>query len=64
MKYDKVTGAVDLSEIYEFGCYILGPSTAFLSFPRSAHVISNSHEVFTADEMSIKITYHIQYFLR
>lgn len=64
MKYDKVTGAVDRSEIYEFGCYILGPSTAFLSFPRSAHVISNSHEVFTADEMSIKITYHIQYFLR
>lgn len=64
LKYDKVTGVVDRSTVYEFGCYILGPSTAFLTFPRSAHIITKSHGVFTADKMSIDIVYHVQYFLR
>ncbi|XP_062577184.1 uncharacterized protein LOC134239056 [Saccostrea cucullata] len=64
LKYNKVTGVVDRSTTYDFGCYILGPSTAFLRFSRSAHVITKSHEVFTADKLSIQITYHLQYFLK
>ncbi|XP_061165084.1 uncharacterized protein LOC133174059 [Saccostrea echinata] len=64
LKYNKVTGVVDRSTAYDFGCYILGPSTAFLTFSRSAHIITKSHEVFTVDKLSIKITYHLQYFLR
>nr|XP_022322975.1 uncharacterized protein LOC111124415 [Crassostrea virginica] len=64
LKYDKVTGAVDRTTTYDFGCYILGPSTAFLTFSRSANIISKSHDVFTSDKITIKITYHTQYFLR
>lgn len=64
MKYNKITGVVDRSTSYEYGCYILGPSVAFLEFDATAQTISKTHDVFTVDRMPITITYHVQYFLK
>lgn len=64
LKYNKITGAVDRSTTYEFGCYILGPSVGFLEFDGTAHTVSKTHGVFTVDKMPITISYHVQYFLR
>ncbi|XP_078334759.1 uncharacterized protein LOC111128784 isoform X2 [Crassostrea virginica] len=64
MKYNKITGVVDRSTSYEYGCYILGPSVAFLEFDATAQTISKTHGVFTVDRMPITITYHVQYFLK
>ncbi|XP_065941887.1 uncharacterized protein [Magallana gigas] len=64
LKYNKITGVVDRSTTYEFGCYILGPSVGFLEFDGTAHTVSKTHGVFTVDKMPITISYHVQYFLR
>ncbi|XP_062588961.1 uncharacterized protein LOC134250623 [Saccostrea cucullata] len=64
MKYNKITGVVDRSTTYEFGCYILGPSVGFLEFDATAHTVSKTHGVFTLDKLPIEINYHVQYFLK
>jgi hypothetical protein len=64
LKYNKVTGVVDRSTTYEFGCYILGPSIGFVEFDAIAHTVSKSHGVFTLDKLPIEISYHVQYFIK
>ncbi|XP_061177139.1 uncharacterized protein LOC133185862 [Saccostrea echinata] len=64
LKYNKITGMVDRSTTYEFGCYILGPSVGFLEFDATAHTVSKTHGVFTLDKLPIDITYHVQYFIK
>ncbi|XP_048764693.2 uncharacterized protein LOC125672540 [Ostrea edulis] len=64
LKYNKVTGVVDRSTTYEFGCYILGPSVGFLEFDAVAHTVSKTHGIFTLDKLPIEISYHVQYFIK
>ena len=59
-----MTGAIDRENVYESGCYILGPDTELVRFPATAQQIDTTMGVFTKDTISISIAFSVQYFLR
>ncbi|XP_048777110.2 uncharacterized protein LOC125681186 [Ostrea edulis] len=64
-KRQKSTGSVDKAEVYTTGKYLIGPDAEFKVFSSDAHFITlKDVAIFTADKLEVKMTAHLQYFLR
>lgn len=64
-KRQKSTGKVDTSTVYSGGKYLVGPDVEFKRFKADAHFLDlDKVAIFTFDKLEVKISAHMQYFLR
>jgi len=60
----RTTGSVDTNKVYAGGRHIIGPDFEFKEFYAAAQFVKFSHiPIFTLDNLEVKITIELQYFL-
>lgn len=61
----KSTGSVKLDSVYSFGKHFIGPDYEFKVFQADAHHLTLQNiKAFTSDRLEVKVTVHLQYYLR
>ena len=64
LKQSKITNVIDTEEVFDTGCYVLGPDTKFVYFQSTAHDVVESISVFTKDTITVGIQFSAHYFIR